>query len=218
MITGIGDGKLPPVLVAKNGRARKYIDDTLDLSGLAVQEMRAEDIPLLVDKELPQYLGLTTTEIVANYFMLARKAQLEVLRTISWEDSGCLYGKPAICAIGKDGVSKALLQLISQRGIIVAINKKSDLLSAALASGYLNMQNITFKPLSGEIEAAVKLLNADMVVEIVGSGRTATATEENGGYGLQIYAPLFFIDLVMVGNKNYLSQLRGWRCYETRTG
>ncbi len=71
------------MLVAKNGRAREYIDETLDLSGLEIQDMRAEDIPALVDKELPQYLGLTTTELLANYLMSAKQPQLEILRVIS---------------------------------------------------------------------------------------------------------------------------------------
>lgn len=48
-----------------------------------------------------------------------------------------------------------------------------------------------------------------MVVEIVGSGKTATTKEEKGGYDLQIYAPLFFIGLAIVANKNYLSRLKG---------
>ncbi len=101
--------------------------------------------------------------------------------------------------------------MIRQRDIVVAINKKSDLLSASLASGYLNVQNIAFKPFNGETEAALKLGRADMVLEIVSSGKTATAPENEGGYGLQIYAPLFFIDLVLIGSKNYLSQLQGSR-------
>ena len=203
MIAGIEEGKLQPILVAKNGRAREYIDKTLDLSGMEVQEMRAEDIPWLVDKQLPKWLGLTTTELVVNYLMVAKQPQLEVLQTINWNDDGCLYGKPAICAIGKKDIPKALVQEVRERDIIIATNETSDILSAALGSGYLNRQNISFKTLRGETEAALKLGYADMVVEIVGTGSTVER------YGLQIYAPLFFIDLALIGNKNYISQLRG---------
>ena len=189
--------------MAKNGRARKYIDETLDLSGLEIQDMRAEDIPGLVDKEVPRYLGLTTTELVANYLMRARQSQTEVLRIINWNDESSLYGKPAICAIGKQEIPKNILQAVMKRDIVVAVNDSSDVLSSALGAGYLNKQNIAFKTLRGETEAALKLGYADMVVEIVGTGSTVER------YGLQIYAPLFFIDLALIGNKNYISQLRG---------
>ena len=203
MIAGIEEGKLQPILVAKNGRAREYIDKTLDLSGMEVQEMRAEDIPGLVDKQLPQWLGLTTTELVVNYLMVAKQPQLEVLQTINWNDDGCLYGKPTICAIGKKDIPKALVQGVRERDIIIATNETSAILSAALGSGYLNRQNISFKTLRGETEAALKLGYADMVVEIVGTGSTVER------YGLQIYAPLFLIDFALIGNKRYISQLRG---------
>ncbi len=203
MIAGIEEGKLPPVFVAKNGRARKYIDETLDLSGLEIQDMRAEDIPGLVDEEVPRYLGLTTTELVANYLMGARQSQTEVLRIINWKDDSCLYGKPAICAIGKQEIPKTLLQAVMKRDVVVAVNDSSDILSSALGAGYLNKQNIAFKTLRGETEAMLKLGYADMVVEIVGTGGTVER------YGLQIYAPLYFIDVALIGNKNYLSQLRG---------
>ena len=200
---------LPPLLAAKNGRARGYIDKILDLSGLVVEDMRAEDIPWLVDKELPQYLGLTTTEFVVDYMLGAKSSALETLKVISWEDNESLYGKPAICAIGKPNVAKEELQAISNRDIVVAVNGKFALLGAALAAGYIDRRNIAFKRFGGNTEAAIGFKSADLALEIVSSGKTATAPKVKGGYGLEIYAPLFFIDLALIANKNYLSQPRG---------
>lgn len=192
--------QLPMVLLAKNGRARQYIDSKLDLAGFNVQELGAEDVPRLIAEELPMCLGITTSEYYAEYGCRRPRYSseaLEVISTLSWDDSNCKYGKPFICAIGMRDVNKSWPTR-------VAIKESTQLLGKLLARFYLKEPQILFIPLSREVEGAIKLGMADICLEIVGSGKTAESK-----YGLQILEPLFPIDIVVLGNKNYLSQLKG---------
>lgn len=205
----IGIGRLPKkqkLLVAKNGRVKRYIDSTLSLQGFDVQEMRAEDIPSLVDQEMWTYFGLTTTEYLAEY-QLTNPHQNELSYwKIPWQDDQCLYKQPMICIIGKTGLTEEEINRLNP--IKVAIERNIKNLSISLMLLYLRREgvtaeNIAVRQLSGELEALVMEGGTDICLEIVGRGDTVKK------YGLEIYRDVFPIDLVVVANKKYIKQLRG---------
>ncbi|GEM_PF-5894574 len=205
MVIGIDSlPKTQGLLVAKNGRAKKQIDSVLSLKGFDIQEMRAEDIPSLVDQEMWTYFGLTTTEYLAEYQLANPQTELSYWE-IPWRDGQCLYNQPMICVIGKRNLIKKEISALDS--IKVAIERNTRNLSTAVVSEYLKQEsitteNITIRQLSGEVEALVMKGDADMCVEIVSSGTTVD------NYGLEIYRDVFPIDLVVVANTNYIKQLR----------
>lgn len=199
--------KLPTLLVAKNGRASEYIRANMDLGELASEPVGAEDIPWLVAEELPQYLGLTTTEYLLEYKLRkAGKPTSLVFNRIVWEDEACIFGKPFIAAIGQKGMEP---DIKAAKKISLAVRKGTKQLSTNLAIEYIKTNysvfEVALKLFSREVEMAVAKGIADLAIEVVSTGKTVREKYE----GLEIYAPLFGIDLALVANKNYLSQLRG---------
>lgn len=221
MIPGILLPRRLNVLVAKNGRARKYTDSRFSLRNLLVKEMRAEDILMLVDQEMPYSFGLTTTEYVEEY-KLQNPENSIVSQTIQWRSKSDKYGQPVMCFLGN---SYGILRGSVIRDITVVVNGTTPKFSTKLALEWLSAgrkticgecngekverapippERVRIVMLKGGLEDLVRGRTGYFCAEIVGTGNTAKR------YGLDIYEPpLFWINLALVANKNYLSKLQG---------
>lgn len=226
MIYGIDPISLS-VFVATNRKARDYIKKVFELKSLYVIDVRAEDIPQLVDGEasertvavntpegilsfnsymFPRQIGITTTEYVAEYQLRKPQNMVEIIE-VPWVDKKLLYGRPVMCLLTKPG---GLARPVSwaKPELNIAVNRDTEALGEQLAIEYLiqqgeERQNPRIKAYGGQLETLVAGNFADVCVDIVGTGKTMKRK------GLEIMAQLFPVNLAVVINKNYLSQLNG---------
>lgn len=227
MIYGINPfGYGQTVFVATNRKARDYIKKVFKLGSLYVIDARAEDIPQLIDgesstvpvfvtssegalgflsKRFPREIGVTTTEYVAEYQLRKPQNMLAVIE-VPWADKKLLYGRPVICLLSKpSGLARPVSW--AKPELNVAVNRDIEVLSEQLAIEYLmqqgeDRQNLRIKAYGEQLETLVAGNFADVCVDVVGTGKTMERK------GLEIMAPLFPVNLAVVINKNYLSQLR----------
>lgn len=217
----IGSIGKPKVFVAKNRKARKYINSKLSLEGIEVVDARAEDIPWIVDDNGKEYFGLTTTEYTEE--LRLRRSNRTGLSEIvlPWDDPGLRSGQPMLCILSKGFPDAGAL---NARSIVkVAVNGNIIGLGLKLTRDYFRQNGINREEdfedsngrgkrnrlvmltAGGQLEMMVKEGIADLCLDVVGTGKTAL-----GKYGLRVYGDdLFPIGLSLIANKNYLSQLRG---------
>ncbi len=215
----IGRGK-PKLFVAKNGKAREYINRKLSLEGIEVVDARAEDIPWIVDDNGKEYFGLTTTEYTEELRLRCSRTGLSEI-ILPWDDRRLRSGQPTLCLLSKGFPNASALNAKSI--VKVAVSGNIGTLGLKLTSDYFRQNGINTEedfedsnsvgrrsklvmvPAGGQLEMMVKEGIADFCLDIVGTGKTAL-----GKYGLRIYGDnLFPIGLSLLANKNYLSQVQG---------
>ena len=157
-----------------------------------ILEMRGEDIPLIVSnlsKIGKNVVGITGEDLFTE-FNLKKKNNLTILERIKWDDSRFIFGKPVLCLLGPK--SKKFKNM--PKNVRVCINKKYSW----IANQYLrNIKGFTFERfyLSGSTEETFANNLADLVIDIVCSGKSAKEAE------LCIYDKIFSSDIVVIGDK-----------------
>jgi len=147
--------------------------------------VRAEDVPLFVDKLSDKGIdcvGLTGEDLFSEYKLRNIKSKTKIIQKISWNDKNALFGKPAICLLGKKSLSEL-------KNSIVAINKKYSEIAETFLTKF-PCEKIYF---NGCTETAVETNIADYVIDIVYSGRSAKEA------GLCVLEKIFSSDIVAVG-------------------
>ncbi len=158
--------------------------------------MRGEDVTLLVEKlsqKGKKCVGLTGEDLYFEYKLKNPLGGSGVLARVPWKSKeGNLFPRPSLCLLGPQG--KKLKDLGGT--LVVAVNSKYE----KTAERYLKMlgtKGYAFEMLllKGATEEAAKVGLADLVVDIVLSGRSAQEA------GLRVYDRLMESDAVLVGVK-----------------
>jgi len=158
--------------------------------------VRGEDVVLLVEKlsqKGKKCVGLTGEDLYFEYKLKNPLGGSGVLARVPWKPKeGDLFSRPSLCLLGPQG--KKLKDL--GKTLTVAVNAKY----ARTAERYLKnlgKKGYSFEMLilNGCTEEAAKNGLADLVVDIVLSGRSAQEA------GLRVYDRLMESDAVLVGVK-----------------
>ena len=138
-------------------------------------------------------IGLTGRDFLKEYELSRYKNKLIILKTISWDDSKAIFGKPVLCLLGPKGKKLEDLPKILR----VCINSKYK----NLAKKYLNiLEDKGYKfakiYLSGSTESAYCNGLSDLVIDIVYTGTSMKNAN------LEVYDKIFESDFVVIGVKN----------------
>jgi len=194
------------IIVPKNkglNSKRDLIDGILNDEGIKeykLMQVRGEDVGFFVSNLLTlgkKALGITGEDLFREWQLEHPLEQLDVIRRYEWKDNDTLFGKPILCLLGPKG--KTLENL--PKNLKVAIANKYQKLS----DHYLNLlenKGYTFKKiyLSGSVEDTFVYGIADLVVDIVYSGKSAKEA------GLECYDKIFECDLVVIGRREQLKE------------
>jgi ATP phosphoribosyltransferase len=158
-------------------------------------ESRGEDVAFFVSnliKTEKKAVGVTGEDLFVEWQMENPSDHLEIIRRYEWKDGEAMFGKPVLCLLGPKGKKLADLP----RKLRVAISDKYKKIS----KHYLNfLENLGYAfekvYLSGSVEEAFAHGLADIVIDIVYSGKSASDS------GLECYDKIFESDIVVIGNK-----------------
>jgi len=156
-------------------------------------EVRAEDIPRILDSD-SSLIGITGEDLFKEYILENYSSKLKILEKILWKDGNAVFGKPALCLLGRK--DKTILEL-KNKLIRVGINKKYG----AISKRYLNTlerEGYKFEKIyfSGSTEEIFQLGLIDLVIDIVYSGGSAKSA------GLEIYDKIFESDILILRRTN----------------
>ncbi len=143
--------------------------------------VRAEDVPFFVEemsKNEKPCVGLTGEDLFKE-FTLKKQTNLVIKQKIPWIDKNALFGKPAICLLGKTPLKE------NSR---VAINSKYK----NIAETYLKNKKVKKYYFSGCTETAFEKGIADFVIDIVYSGKSAKKA------GLEVIDKIFESNIVLL--------------------
>lgn len=171
--------------------SKKYIGETI--------EVRGEDVPLFVKKFVQQgknAIGITGEDLFKEFLLNDKNSGLIILEKVLWQDSACIYGKPALCLLGDR--TKILKDL--DKNLKVCINKKYAKITKKYLSRLEEYEGFNFEKfyLSGATESSFQEGLSDLVVDIVYSGKSAEEA------GLKVYDKIFESDIVIIGKKEFL--------------
>jgi len=163
-------------------------------SNSKIVEVRGEDVPSFVEKfskEGKKVIGITGEDFFKE-FILETRSKLNILKRIKWNDKRTLFGKPTLCLLGPK--NKKLEDL--PKNLRVCINRKYIKLSKKFL-GLLENKGYNFEKiyLSGSTEESFANNLADIVIDIVYSGRSAEKA------GLKVYEKIFESDIIIIGMK-----------------
>jgi len=158
-------------------------------------EVRGEDIPFIVSSLIKSNkiaIGITGEDLFREFMLENKNTGIAIIEKIPWKDDNCIFGKPTLCLMGSKG--KRLEDM--PKRLRVCINKKYSKISKKYLSR-LEDKGFSFEKLylSGATEQTFVNKLADLVIEIVYSGKSA---EENG---LEVYDKIFSSDIVVIGKK-----------------
>jgi len=158
-----------------------------------VIEVRGEDVPLFVKKLSQQNklaIGITGEDLFKEYSLNDPNSGLKVTERINWNDTTCIFGKPALCLLGDK--NKTLDSL--NKSLKVCIHKKYAKIAKKYLSRLEEYQGFTFEKfyLNGTTESSFEKGLADLVIDIVYSGKSAKKA------GLKIYDKIFESDIVII--------------------
>lgn len=184
-------------IVPKNSGLKERSDEivlTLDLKNDKIKIMRGEDIPFFVDlmnKQGKNVVGITGEDLFKEY-ELDNNSSLRILKRFPWNSPTAFFGRPVLCLLGPKEKDMESLP----KNLKIAINKKYVSLAKRflrrLENRGFNFEKIYF---SGSTEDAFSQGIADLVIDIVYSGKSAKAA------GLKIYDKIFESDIVLIGKK-----------------
>lgn len=160
--------------------------------------VRAEDVPQIVEKlakKGKKCFGVTGEDLFNEYLFERGDSCVKQVAKIPWCGGKTLFGKPTLCLLGPR--KRELIMLDKSCTLIVAVNNKYKLLS----ENYLKkLENKGYKfekfYLSGCTENTYKSGEADLVIDIVVSGESASSV------GLKVYETIFGSDIAIIGDKN----------------
>ncbi|MFA5763565.1 MAG: hypothetical protein WC915_02025 [archaeon] len=183
-ITNQSISKNTLLVLPKNSGLEKYRAQLEKLPNKKVI-VRAEDVAFFIELMKEQgkdCIGLTGEDLFCEYKLNNTNTNVKIIQKVLWKDSTAMFGKPALCLLGKKG------KLLASSTI--AINKKY----ASLAEQYF-LQNTMPKNkiyFSGSTETAVEINIADFVMDIVYSGKSAKQA------GLNVFDKLIESDVVVL--------------------
>ncbi len=191
-----------------NGGLEKYIGETLNAlrkPGIEALAVRGEDVPILASE--PKVIGITGFDLYSNFkktpaqmqpkvpfrylWTEARENMLGTLAEIEIQDPQAKYGKPALCFLIREGSTFPANPL-------VAVNRKygylaEDALEQLLLAGQIEGYRTAW--LNGKTEIAGPRIGANLVIDVVNTGKTIEKT------GYQVLGePIMKSDLVVIGN------------------
>lgn len=148
--------------------------------------VRGEDIPFLVDTFSGKAVGVTGYDLYLEYVLKNTNSNINVDRTIVWDDENALFRKPYLCLLGKSGT-------ILKDGDKVLVNRKYE----NIFDGYVNKKGIKVRKiiLNGSLEPTFCMGLSDFIVDIVYSGRSIKE------YGLVVIEKIIGSDIVVLGWK-----------------
>lgn len=181
-------------ILPKNSGLSNCKDLIKDYSG-EILEVRGEDVPLFVfelSKLKKKVIGITGEDLLKEFLLENKNTGIELISRISWSDPGCLFGKPTLCLLGDKNKS---IEDLNKR-VRVCINRKYSKIAKKYLSK-LEDKGFTFEKiyLSGATEQTIKNNVADLVIDIVYSGKSAEEA------GLEVYDKIFSSDIVIIGGK-----------------
>ncbi len=161
-----------------------------------ILEVRGEDVALFVFNLLKQgkkVIGITGEDLFKEFLLENKNTGITVIKTISWEDQKCIFGKPTLCLMGTK--EKKFDDL--DKSVRVCINRKYSRIAKKYLSR-LEDNGFCFEKmyLSGATESAFKNNLVDLVIDIVYSGKSAEEA------GLGVYDKIFSSDIVLIGGKD----------------
>ena len=182
------------LVLPKNSGLENYRKQLEELPNTKIT-VRAEDVPLFVEKMLARgvkCVGLTGQDLLSEYRLKNPFSKVKQLKRIPWEDTLAMFGKPSLCLLGP--ANKRLNLLDKSCTFRVAVNSKYR----ATADKFLNelsQKGFSFEKifLNGATEEAAKQGFADLVVDIVSSGKSAREA------GLSVYERIIESDAALVG-------------------
>ena len=174
--------------------------------------VRGEDVAFFVEslsKKGVKCFGITGEDLFREYKFKQPFGSVVKIDTIPWVDENALFGKPTLCLLGPQGKGLNMLDQVPKGTGPVLLEKYLDTFGPkpiiAISSKYKSIANnylgkleqkgFTFEKifLTGSIETAAKLGIADLVIDIVSSGRSAKEA------GLRVYDRIMESDVVLVG-------------------
>jgi ATP phosphoribosyltransferase len=183
-------------IVPKNSGLAICKEISKEYSG-EILEVRGEDVPLFVDELFRQnkkVIGITGEDLLKEFCIRNRNSKFEKIKTVSWNDSDCVYGKPTLCLLGDK--NKKIEEL--EKKLRVCINRKYSKIAKKYLARLEFERGFVFEKiyLSGATESAFVNKIVDLVVDIVYSGKSAEEA------GLKVYDKIFESDIVIIGGKN----------------
>jgi len=160
-------------------------------------EVRGEDIPFLVSefsKAGKKAIGLTGEDLFREFLLQNPYANFEVLKKIPWKDPEAMFGKPALCLMGRKDSN--LLALPKKLRIVISAKYKF------IADNYLNaleaFYGFSFSRIyvKGATEATFAEGISDLIIDIVYTGRSMSDN------GLRVYEKIIESDFVIIGGCN----------------
>ena len=182
-------------VLPKNSGLKKYRDLVIDTFGIKDNEsieVRGEDVPFWVEeltKKGKKAVGLTGQDLFREYALENYNSKLKILKIINWDDEKALFKKPVLCLLGPQNKNLNTIP----KSQTICISKKYKY----IAKKYLNLletKGYTFSKLyvSGSTESSYKIGIADLVIDIVYSGKSMDKL------GLKIYEKIFYSNFVII--------------------
>jgi len=195
------------VVIPKNRSLKGYkeiLDNFLNqekIKNFSLLEVRGEDIPFFVSNLIKKNnlsLGIVGEDLFKEWQLENTSSGLELLRRYEWKDKEARFNKPVLCLLGPKG--KTLQDL--PKNLKVCISDKYK----RIAKRYLNsLETLGYrfekKYLSGAIESTFQHGIADLVIDIVSSGKSAEEA------GLECYDKIFESDIVIIGKRDLFDSL-----------
>lgn len=180
-------------IIPKNSGLQKCRRIARSYSSIAeLIEVRGEDVPEFVYRAgnlEKRVIGITGEDLFEEYRLRNRLNGLEVVEKIEWYDEDFIYKKPALCLLGPESINLDLLP----REITICINSKYRELSKK-AILFLGNRGFNCRELygNGAIEEYSRLGLADLIIDIVCSGKTMKK------YNLKEYYKFFYSNIVVI--------------------
>lgn len=185
-------------IVPKNNGLKKWALMASEINSKAkVIEMRGEDIPEIVSKflkEKKKAIGITGEDLFKEYLLKSFDKTIKELKRILWLDESFLFKKPTLCLLGpKDKKFEEL-----PKRLRVCINTKYKNIAKKYFLNFYENKGYIFDKiyLYGSTEELFNEEIVDIVIDVVCSGESARKV------GLGVYKPLFYSDIVIIGDKN----------------
>ena len=214
------DGDKPLLLVPKNGGLNSYVRNMLPEIGISIDTeklesealcqvgdvsleirvIRGEDIPV----RLAEYAnigrrayGLTGDDLYDEFvlgFNSPNESGVEKLNTYDWFDTSTLYGRPALCFLGKTELDFSWNSLPSSIKIGVS-SKYERTAKNFLERRLIQPREYILNKYSGDVENTVYEGINDYCIDVVYSGGSIKGK-------LQVIEPVRFSDIVLLGQKS----------------
>jgi ATP phosphoribosyltransferase len=186
---------LPTIVLApKNRGLYAQALRALDTFGADTREsasmVRGEDIPMIATalaQSGRNVLGLTGEDLLEEWIARGNRLDPRIQRRkIPWDDPSALYGKPALCFIGKESPAR------NGRMRVAVASRYRELAGRYLRTLEARGATVERIPVSGALETVYAQGIADFIVDIVVTGATMRQ------YGLNVLDVVFTSDLAVL--------------------